>query len=82
MAKSKLIIDKIAKLFEQGLITYKDLSKEILNIINSKRDEFIFRMKLVSKEEMEILSKRVENLEKKIKEKKSYKKTIKKAKKP
>ena len=31
MAKSKLIIDKIAKLFEQGLITYKDLSKEILN---------------------------------------------------
>ena len=81
MAKSKLIIDKIAKLFEKGLITYKDLSKEILNIINSKRDEFIFRMKLVSKEEMEILSKRVENLEKKIKEKKSYKKTIKKAKK-
>ena len=81
MAKSKLIIDKIAKLFEQGLITYKDLSKEILNIINSKRDEFIFRMKLVSKEEMEILSKRLENLEKKIKEKKSYKKTIKKAKK-
>ena len=81
MAKSKLIIDKIAKLFEQGLITYKDLSKEILNIINSKRDEFIFRMKLVSKEEMEILSKRVENLEKKITEKKSYKKTIKKAKK-
>ena len=81
MTKSKLIIDKIAKLFEQGLITYKDLSKEILNIINSKRDEFIFRMKLVSKEEMEILSKRVENLEKKIKEKKSYKKTIKKAKK-
>ena len=71
MAKSKLIIDKIAKLFEQGLITYKDLSKEILNIINSKRDEFIFRMKLVSKEEMEILSKRVENLEKKIKEKKN-----------
>ena len=81
MAKSKLIIDKIAKLFEQGLITYKDLSKEILNIINSKRDEFIFRMKLVSKEEMEILSKRVENLEKKIKEKKNNKKTIKKAKK-
>ncbi len=70
MAKSKLIIDKIAKLFEQGLITYKDLSKEILNIINSKRDEFIFRMKLVSKEEMEILSKRVENLEKKNKRKK------------
>ncbi len=80
MAKSKLIIDKIAKLFEQGLITYKDLSKEILNIINSKRDEFIFRMKLVSKEEMEILSKRVENLEKKIKEKKSYKKPLKRQK--
>ena len=66
MSKSKFVIDKLAKLFEQGLISYKDLSSEILNILRSKRDEIIFKMKLTSKEETEVLNKRIENLEKKI----------------
>ena len=66
MSKSKFVIDKLAKLFEQGLISYRDLSSEIVNILKSKRDEVIFKMKLTSKEETEILNKRVENLEKKI----------------
>ena len=66
MSKSKFVIDKLSKLFEQGLISYKDLSSEILNILRSKRDEIIFKMKLTSKEETEILSKRIESLEKKI----------------
>ena len=66
MTKSKFVIDKLAKLFEQGFISYKDLSSEILNILRSKRDEIVFKMKLTSKEETDILIKRVENLEKKI----------------
>ena len=66
MTKSKFVIDKLANLFEQGLISYKDLSSEILNILRSKRDEIIFKMKLTSKEETDILIKRIENLEKKI----------------
>ena len=66
MKNSKFIIDKFAKLIEQGLITSKDLSSEILNIFKSKRDEFVFKMKLTSKDEFDVLSKRVENLEKKI----------------
>jgi hypothetical protein len=66
MTKSKFVIDKLAKLFEQGMISYKDLSSEILNILKSKRDEIVFKMKLASKEETDILIKRVENLEKKI----------------
>ena len=66
MTKSKFVIDKLAKLFEQGFISYKDLSSEILNILRSKRDEIIFKMKLTSKEETEVLNKRIENLEKKI----------------
>ena len=78
MTKSKFVIDKLAKLFEQGLISYKDLSHEMLNILRSKRDEIVFKMKLTSKEETEILIKRVENLEKKIEklEKKKLKKPI------
>ena len=77
MSKSKFIIDKIAKLFEQGLISYNDLSNEILNILRSKRDEIVFRMKLTSKEETDIINKRLELLEKKINkiERKRIKKT-------
>jgi len=66
MTKSKFVIDKLAKLFEQGLISYKDLSSEIVNVLKSKRDEIVFKMKLASKEETDILIKRVENLEKKL----------------
>ena len=80
MSKSKFVIDKLAKLFEQGLISYKDLSSEILSILRSKRDEVVFKMKLASKEEIEIINKRIENLEKKIKklEKNYFKKKSKK----
>tara|TARA_A100001011_G_scaffold180419_1_gene189284 strand:+ start:1601 stop:1840 length:240 start_codon:yes stop_codon:yes gene_type:complete len=76
MSKSKFIADKITKLLEQGLISYKDLSNEILNIFNSKKDEIILKLELPTKEEFEILKKRVENLEKKktIKFKKKSKK--------
>ena len=76
MSKSKFIADKITKLLEQGLISYKDLSNEILNIFNSKKDEIILKLELPTKEEFEILKKRVENLEKKktIKTKKKSKK--------
>ncbi len=82
MSKSRFVIDKFAKLFEQGLLNYKDLSNEILNILKSKRDEIVFKMKLKSKEETDVLSKRVENLEKKVKllEKLNKKKKIKRAK--
>ena len=66
MSKSKFVIDKLARLFEQGIVSYKDLSSEILNILKFKRDEIVFKMKLASKEEIEILSKRIENLENKI----------------
>ena len=80
MSKSKFVIDKLAKLFEQSLISYKDLSSEILNILRSKRDEVVFKMELASKEEIEIINKRIENLEKKIKklEKNYFKKKPKK----
>ena len=66
MSKSKFVIDKLAKLFEQGLVSYKDLSAEILNILKSKRDEIIFKMKITSKEETDVQNQRNENLEKKI----------------
>ena len=66
MKNSKFVIEKLAKLFEQGLVSSKDIANEIITILKSKRDEIVFRMKLTSKDEFEVLSKRVENLEKKI----------------
>ena len=66
MKNSNFVIDKLAKLFEQGLVSSKDLANELMVILKSKRDEIVFKMKLTGKDEFEILSKRVENLEKKI----------------
>ncbi len=74
MKNSKFIIEKMSKLIEQGLISSKDLTEELMSILKSKRDEFIFRMKITSKDEFEILSKRVENLEKKLEQIKNQKK--------
>ena len=83
MSKTKFAIDKLAKLFEQGLVSYKDLSSELLSILRSKRDEIIFKMKLTSKEETEIILKRIEKLEQKVAklEKQKFKRKTKKAKK-
>ena len=66
MKNSKFVFDKLSKIFEQGLVTSKDLASEILNILKFKRDEIVFKMKLTGKDEFEVLSKRVENIEKKL----------------
>ena len=77
MSKSRFVFDKFAKLIEQGLINYKDLSDEVISILKSKRDEIVFKMKLASKEEVDVLNRRISNLEKKLEEKKKRKKTSK-----
>jgi len=74
MKNSKFVVDKLTKLLEQGLMSSKDITNELVAILKSKRDEIVFKMKLTSKDEFEILCKRVENLEKKIDQLKSPKK--------
>ena len=83
MSKSKIFINQLSKLIEQGLYNYKDLSNEFISILKSKRDELIYKLKLTSSEETDVLIKRIENLEKKIEklEKSQRKKKTKKAKK-
>mgnify|MGYP001384938317 CR=1 FL=1 len=76
MKNSKFIFDKVAKLLEQGLISSRDLSNELVNILKSKRDEVVFKMKLTSKDEFDVLSKRVEILEKKLEKNQVKKKKI------
>ena len=74
MKNSKFVIDKLAKLVEQGLVSSRDIGNELINILKSKRDEIVFKMKLTSKDEFEVLLKRVENIEKKIDQLKNTKK--------
>ena len=76
MKNSKFVFDKITKLFEQGIISSRDITNELITILKSKRDEIVFKMKLTSKDEFEILAKRVENLEKKIEKLKPKKKRL------
>ncbi len=68
MSKSKILIDKVAKLIEQGMITSKDLGDEIKNILKFKQDEIVNKLNFVSKDEFEIQKKRLDKIEKKINE--------------
>ena len=81
MKNSKFVINKLTQLFEKGLVSSKDLTNEIITILKSKRDEIVFRMKLTSKDEFDVLSKRVENLEKIISQSKRTKKKTKRVRK-
>ena len=81
MSKSKILIDKLAKLIEQGMVTSKDFSDEIKNILKFKQDEIINKLNFVSKDEFEIQKKRLDKIEKKINEVLKKKLKFKKAKK-
>ena len=52
-----------------------------MTILKSKRDEIVFKMKITSKDEFDVLSKRVENLENKLEKiQQKKKKKVKRAK--
>ena len=81
MSKSKILIDKVAKLIEQGMVTSKDLGGEIKNILKFKQDEIINKLNFASKDEFEIQKKRLDKIEKKLNEVLKKKIKLKKAKK-
>jgi len=66
MSKSKIVIDKLAKILEQGMINSKDFSEEFKSILRFKKDEFKNKLDFVSKDEFEILKQRLDKLENKM----------------
>ncbi len=81
MSKSKLIIDNLAKLIEEGLITTKDVSNEVKNSLNLKRDEILSKLNFVTKDEFEVQKARLDKIQKELEFlKKNKEKKIKKAK--
>ena len=63
MSKSKILIDRLAKLIEEGLITSKDISEEIKNLLNYKKESVINKLNLVTRDEFEIQKARLDKIQ-------------------
>ena len=80
MSNSEKILKTISNLIKNGILTSKDIKKEISTDFKFKRDKLINRLRLVSRDEFEVLKKLVQKQEMILK-KMSKKNKIKKAKK-
>ena len=80
MSKSKILIDRLAKLIEEGLLTSKDVGNEIKNSLNYKKESIINTLNLVTRDEFEIQKARLDKIQEEFSKFKKRKKT-KKAKK-
>ena len=80
MSKSKILINKLAKLIEEGLLTSKDIGDEIKNSLNYKKETIINKLNLVTRDEFNIQKARLDKIQEEFSKLKKRKKT-KKAKK-
>ncbi len=78
MNNSEKILKTISSLIENGILTSKDIKKELSTDLKFKKDKIINKLQLVSREEFEVLKKLVQkqdiiikNLQKKKKTKKA-----------
>ena len=81
MNNSQKILKMISGFIEAGLITSKDLRKEIATSIKFKKEDFVSKLDLVTKNEFIILKKIIEKQQKEIDELKKKTKKTKKTKK-
>ena len=77
MKNSEKILKSLSSLIENGILTSKDIRKEISTDLKFKKDKFINKLELVSREEFEVLKKIVQKqdaiIKKLIKNKKTKK---------
>ena len=60
MNNSEKILKSLSSLIENGILTSKDIKKEISTDIKFTRDKMISKLDLVSREEFEVLKKIVQ----------------------
>ena len=60
MKNSEKIFKALSSLIENGILTSKDIQKEISNDFKFKKDNIINKLDLISREEFEILKKIVQ----------------------
>ena len=81
MKNSEKFFKTISSFIENGILTSKDIQKEISTDMKFKIDKIVRKLNLVSREEFEVLKKIVQNQDLILKKLKKNKK-VKKAKKP
>ena len=75
MNNSEKLLKTLSSLIENGILTSKDIQKEISTDLKFKRDKLVDKLQLVSREEFEVLKKLVYKQEKIIKKLSKKKKT-------
>ena len=75
MSNSEKILKSLSSLIENGILTSKDIRKEISTDWKFKKDKIINKLELVSREEFEVLKKIVQKQDALIKKLTKIKKT-------
>ena len=76
MSNSEKILKTLSSLIENGILTSKDIQKEISTDLKFKKDKLISKLELVSRKEFEVLKKMVQKQDaiiKKLSDKKKLK---------
>ena len=63
MSNSEKLLKTLSSLIENGILTSKDIKKEISTDLKFKKDKIINKLELVSREEFEVLKKIVQKQE-------------------
>jgi len=79
MSKTKILIDRLAKLIDEGLLTSKDIGDEIKNSLNYKKESIINKLNLVTRDEFEIQKARLDKIQKELSKRKKKTKKVKKS---
>ena len=77
MTKSEKILKMLSSLVENGVLTSKDIKKEISNDLKFKKDKIVNMFELVSRKEFEVLKKMVQKQDETIKKLQKKKKSTK-----
>jgi polyhydroxyalkanoate synthesis regulator phasin len=68
MNNYKKIINDFVNLFQVGIVTAKDIKQEAINILKFKIENVKSRFNISSKEDLEVLKKKIDRLNLEIKE--------------
>ena len=75
MSKTKILLDRLAKLIDEGVLTSKDIGEEIKNSLNYKKESVINKLNLVTRDEFEIQKARLDKIQEEFGRLKKRKKT-------
>jgi len=75
MSKTKILLDRLAKLIDEGMLTSKDIGDEIKNSLKYKKESVINKLNLVTRDEFEIQKARLDKIQEEFGRLKKRKKT-------